>query len=193
MLNSLVVASLMLGAAAAPAPPVDRGDPDLPFTFYSMIPDVCFAAVRGRTPNAQRAASLQIEQLADAPASVRESYPEVSRWYRHRAKPANILVGIDNDAKACHVVLANTVQGTKVQTNVDKTLAAGGFRYVKVAPPSAPMSDVQYASRATDGYVLVSLQAPRTAVNGGEGQQAQARVTFVKASVFENAERVALR
>lgn len=190
MLNSLVAASMMLGAAAAP---VDRGDPDLPFAFYSMIPDVCFAAVRGRAPNAQRAAALQLDQLRAAPEAVRASYPEVSRWYRHRAKPANILVGIDNDTKACHVVLANTVQGSKVQTNVDKTLAAGGFRYVKVAPPSAAISDVQYASRAVDGYVLVSFQAPRGAINGGQGQQAQARVTFVKASVFENAERVALR
>lgn len=192
MLNSLIVASMVLGATA-PAAPVDRGDPDLPFAFYSMIPDVCFAAVRGHTPNAQRAAALQLDQLNTAPEAVRANYPEVSRWYRHRAKPANILVGIDNQTKACHVVLANTMQGATVQTNVDKTLAAGGFRYLKIAPPSAPMSDVQYASRAVDGYVLVSLQAPRATVNGGQGQQAQARVTFVKAAVFESAERVALR
>lgn len=159
-------------------------DPKLPIGFANAIPDICFQTARGRPLTRENAGALLLE-AAEPPPIVKAHFAAVTSWFRSKAHPMNIFIGVGDRPNACHVILANTTQVTEVQTLTTGVLAAAGFKILQEDKPS-PVVDLMFAKEAPDGYIVISLQGPRGDINGGEGDQGAAHVGLLPKALFES-------
>lgn len=58
-------------------------------------------------------------------------FSRVPSWFRLKAQPKEVLVGVGDSPDACHVVLADTNQTVEVRTKVAGLLKAGGFQVIQ--------------------------------------------------------------
>lgn len=182
-----IIASVLAGVMASfpvQASPVSDG-PELAFRFFNTIPDVCFQTARGHPPTDDNAASLLLEPATDVPPTVKAHFGKVTTWFRLKSQPDNVFVGVGDRPNACHVVLANTTQTAEVQKQVIGLLKAGGFQTIMANSEPDSDTDMMFVKRAPDGYMLISLQAPRSTLRGGAGDQGAVHVSLMPAAVFE--------
>ena len=83
-------------------------------------------------------------------------------------------------------MLANTKQTVEVRTKVAALLKAGGFQVVHENTIPGSDIDMLFDSKAPDGYMLISLQAPRNVVRDGVGDQGAVHVKLMPAAMFES-------
>lgn len=166
-------------------PTVASASPDLAARFFNTIPDICFATARGKPPTRENAERLGLNWASDVPSTVRAHFSRVPNWFRLKAQPKEVLVGVGDTPGACHVVLADTTQTVEVSTKVADFLKASGFQVIQ--ENITPGSDVDklFVSKAPDGYMLISLQAPRYVVRSGVGDQGAVHVKLMPTAMFE--------
>ena len=174
----LIVASPLQAQAA--------GTADLATRFFNVIPDVCFQAARGKPPTRETAANLLLESALEVPPTVKARFNRVPTWFRLKAQPDEVFIGVGDSPGACHVVLANTKQTVEVRTKVATLLKAGGFQVVHENTIPGSDIDMLFVSKAPDGYMLISLQAPRNVVRDGVGDQGAVHVKLMPAAMFES-------
>lgn len=179
----MAVAALIAGQPTQAS--VISGGPDLALRFFNAIPDACFQTARGHPPTKENADALLLEPAHDVPPTMKVKFSRITSWFRLKSQPDNIFIGTGDRPNACHVVLANTMQTQEVQNKVIGLLKAGGFQVLKESAPSAPLTDMIFAREAPDGYMLISLQAPRSPVRGGEGDQGAVHVNLMPKEMFE--------
>ncbi|WP_162792216.1 hypothetical protein [Novosphingobium sp. P6W] len=172
--------------ASISLPTMASASPDLPVRFFNTIPDVCFQAARGKPPTPENAESLGLEIASDVPATVRAHFSRVPSWFRLKSQPKEVLVGIGDSPGACHVVLADTSETVEVRTKVAYLLKAGGFQMIQENTTPGSDVDMLFVSKAPDGYMLVSLQAPRQVVRHGIGDQGAVHVKLMPTAMFES-------
>lgn len=173
----LIVASPFQAQAADTA--------DLATRFFNTIPDVCFQTARGKPPTRETAASLLLEIVSEVPPTVKTHFSRVPTWFRLKAQPDEVFIGVGDSPGACHVVLANTKQTVEVRTKVAALLKVGGFQVVHENTIPGSDIDMLFVSKAPDGYMLISLQAPRNVVRDGIGDQGAVHVKLMPAALFE--------
>ncbi len=161
------------------------GGPDLASSFFNAIPQVCYQITRGLTPTRENAGALRLEPMPDVPPTVKDHFGQLTSWFRLKSEPANIFVGLGDRPNACHVVLANTTQTDEMQKKLVAFLKSGGFELLRASPSSSPYNEMLFVREVPDGYMQVSLQAPRNAIRDGEGDQGAVHVNLVPKAVFE--------
>jgi hypothetical protein len=176
-------------ASIAGAPAVSTTLPgapnDLAVSFFNAIPDVCYQVARGHTPTRENAGALRLEPTSDVPATFKDHFGQLTNWFRLKSEPANIFVGLGDRPNACHVVLANTTQTDEMQKKLIAFLKSGGFELLQASPRSSPFNEMLFVREVPDGYMQVSLQAPRNAIRDGAGDQGVVHVNLVPKAVFE--------
>ncbi|HMI19129.1 MAG TPA: hypothetical protein VK533_06265 [Sphingomonas sp.] len=184
MRRALAAIFLACSLGAAPASTkVSSADPDLAIAFFNAIPDICFQTARGHGPTAENAGALLLDPLPGIPPSLRANFGNIPTWFRLKSKPENIFVGVGDRMHACHLVLTDTTQAQEVQSKAKAILAATGFTMVK--GPTLNDTMTVFAKQAPDGYMLVALQGPFNATDGGAGVQAVADVNLMPKAMFE--------
>ncbi|MEV5032668.1 hypothetical protein MRBLMC3_001876 [Sphingobium sp. LMC3-1-1.1] len=171
---------------ASPSQAEAADTPDLATRFFNTIPDVCFQTARGKPPTRETAASLLLEIASEVPPTVKAHFSRVPSWFRLKAQPAEVFIGVGDSPGACHVVLANTKQTVEVRNKVAALLKAGGFQVVHENTIPGSDIDMLFVSKAPDGYMLISLQAPRNVVRDGIGDQGAVHVKLMPAAMFES-------
>lgn len=184
-MRRLAVLGLMGFIVASPLEAQASDSADLATRFFNTIPDVCFQTARGKPPTRENAASLLLEPTSEAPSTVKTHFSRVPTWFRLKTQPDEVFIGVGDSPGACHVVLANTRQTVEVRTKVAALLKAGGFQVVHENTIPGSDIDVLFVSRAPDGYMLISLQAPRSVVRDGVGDQGAVHVKLMPAAMFE--------
>ena len=180
----LAVAPLAGAPAAAPVAPVD--DPRLPGEYVNLVVNACIGIARGRVPDAAAASSLGLNPLATPPAFLRDGYKSASQWFGSAKLPQRAYVGAATAPAACFAVLANTNMAGEVQDRLQSTLRAAGFEpIVAPDPPAEGTVDRLYATKAPDGYIVVSIEGPLAPVNGGSGDQGVTTVALMPPARFE--------
>lgn len=174
---------LTICASGEAASPTEA--PDLSIRFINAIPDVCFQTARGRPPSKENADALLLEPAEDVPPTVKAHFYRVATWFRLKSAPNNIFVGV-GDRNNCHLVLANSTRTREVQDKVVTILKVGGFQTLAASAPSTPLNDMLFAKEAPDGYMLISLQAPRDTVRGGDGEQGAVHVSLIPRALFQS-------
>lgn len=176
------IAALAL-TASAQATVIDS--PELPTRFVNALPDVCFSITRGRPPMEIGGGVPILESAPLVPETVKEHFPRITSWYRLKSQPENIFVGTGDRPGACHLILANTTQTTAVQKAVMAVVSVTGGEVLSASAPDAAITDMLYATPTPDGYMLVSLQAPREMLRNGEGDQGAVHVKLFSKTEFE--------
>lgn len=184
-MRSLTVLGTMGLVASVCLPTMASASPDLAARFFNTIPDICFATARGKPPTRENAERLGLDLASDVPSTVRVHFSRVPSWFRLKAQPKEVLVGVGDTPGACHVVLADTTQTVEVRTKVAGFLKAGGFQVIQENTTPGSDVDTLFVSKAPDGYMLVSLQAPREVVRGGKGDQGAVHVKLMPTAMFE--------
>ena len=115
---------------ANPSQALAAETPDLATRFFNTIPDVCFQTARGKPPTHENAARLLLESASEIPPTVKAHFNRVPTWFRLKAQPDEVFIGVGDSPGACHVVLANTKQTVEVRTKVAALLKVGGFQVV---------------------------------------------------------------
>jgi hypothetical protein len=179
----IVLAGLTLATPAGASTVVDG--PELAVRFFNTIPDVCFQTSRGHPPTVENATSLLLEPATTVPQTVKTHFGKVTSWFRLKSQPDNVFVGIGDRPNACHVVLANTTQTVEVQNRVMGFLKVGGFQIIKANSTPDSDTDMLFVKKAPDGYMLISLQAPKNTLHGGVGDQGAVHVNLMPTALFE--------
>jgi hypothetical protein len=179
-----LAACASISGHAAAATPVPAGA-NLAASFFNAIPDVCYQVTRGYMPTRENAGALRLEPASDVPSTVKDHFVQLTNWFRLKSDPANIFVGFGDRPNACHVVLANTTQTDAMQKALIAFLKSGGFELLQASPRSSPYNEMLFVREVPDGYMQVSLQAPRNAIRAGEGDQGAVHVNLVPKAVFE--------
>lgn len=182
---NLTILGLVGLFASVSLPAMANSTPDLPFRFFNTIPDVCFQTARGKPPTRETAESLGLEIASDVPPTVKTHFNRVPTWFRLKAQPKEVFVGVGDSPGACHVVLADTNQTVEVRTKVSSLLKAGGFRVIQENKTPGSDVDMLFVSKTPDGYMLISLQAPREVVRNGVGDQGAVHVKLMPTAMFE--------
>ena len=175
----------LLAADPARASAMSEG-PELATHFFNAIPDVCFQTVRGNAPTKENASALLLEPALDPPPTVKAHFRGITSWFRLKSQPDNVFVGVGDRPHACHVVLANTLQTVEVMKRVTALLKAGEFQILRQNTVLGSDIDTIFVRKAPDGYMLISLQAPRSVIRGGAGDQAAVHVNLMPKEMFES-------
>lgn len=183
----LLAMLLTVSAAGSPAAALTGSDgSDLAIRFFNAIPDICFQTARGHPPTNETAGDLLLEPAVDIPPTVKAHFGKVTSWFRLRSQPENVFIGTGDGPTTCHVVLANTVRTAEVQNKVIGFLQAGGFQLIQNSASAAPLTDMLFVKATPDGYMLISLQAPRNTIRGGDGEQGAVHVSLMPKAMFES-------
>ncbi len=145
--------------------------PELTARFFNAIPDICFQTARGRPPTAGNADTLNLEAAPTLPPTVKAHFGRVPSWFRLKSQPDNVFVGVGDRPNACHVILANTTRTVEIHKSVIGFLKMAGFKVISENATLGSDIDTLFAMKAPDGYMLVSLQAPRSVIREGVGDQ----------------------
>ena len=184
-MRQMAVLGIMGLIVANPSQALAAETPDLATRFFNTIPDVCFQTARGKPPTHENAARLLLESASEIPPTVKAHFNRVPTWFRLKAQPDEGFIGVGDSPGACHVVLANTKQTVEVRTKVAALLKVGGFQVVHENTVPGSDIDMLFVSKAPDGYMLISLQAPRNVVRDGIGDQGAVHVKLMPAAMFE--------
>jgi hypothetical protein len=171
--------------AGSPLPARAADSPDLAIHFLNAIPDVCFQTARGKPPTRENPGGLLPVSASDVPPTIKTHFYRVPTWFRLKSQPDEVFIGVGDSPGACHIVLANTVRTAEVSGKVSALLKATGFQVLSQNTTPGSDIDVLFVSKAPDGYMLVSLQAPRSAVRNGVGDQGAVHVKLMPAAMFE--------
>lgn len=186
VLPAAVSAAFLLAAGPAPAQIAPADDPRLPGEYVDLVVNVCLPVARGHVPDAAAAQGLGIVPLPSPPAFLRDGYKTAVQWFGSAKLPQRAYVGAATAPAACFAVLANTNMAGEVQDKLQATLRAAGFEPIVASePPPAGTVDRLFATRAADGYIVISIEGPLAPVNGGSGDQGVTTVALMPQARFE--------
>lgn len=164
-------------------------EPGLAVAFANIVTDVCLPLVRGQVSlekPSKATERLLLEPVASPPPFLTEAYGTTRAWFRPQQSRGSVFIGQKGDRPVCRVILANTKRTVEVQNGLDAVLRGSGFAPVVPNPPRPDQgfNDKMWASETPDGVVLVTLQGPRSTINGGTGDQGVVAVGRVPTAEF---------